>query len=241
MDKICGIYKITSPSGRVYIGQSIDIKRRFKEYKKIRCKKQVRLYSSFKKYGLINHIFEVIEVCLEQELNTRERYWQDVYKVLEERGLNCKLTKTEDRSGKLSENIKLKISKSNKGLQNLSGDRNPMWGKKHSAESLQKMKTCKRSYVGESNPNFGKTGAMLGKKHTKKTIEKLKNMFSGGKNPAAKKVIDTETKIIYDSAAEAAIAFGINKYTLRRYLNNSLPNKTTLIYYKNDEQNNSNT
>lgn len=26
--KICGIYKITSPSGKIYIGQSIDIKRR---------------------------------------------------------------------------------------------------------------------------------------------------------------------------------------------------------------------
>ena len=27
-----GIYKITSPSGKVYIGQSIDIERRWKKY-----------------------------------------------------------------------------------------------------------------------------------------------------------------------------------------------------------------
>jgi hypothetical protein len=33
MSKICGIYKITSPSGKVYIGQSVDIKRRFTTYK----------------------------------------------------------------------------------------------------------------------------------------------------------------------------------------------------------------
>ena len=32
MKKICGIYKITSPSGRVYIGQSIDVYSRLKQY-----------------------------------------------------------------------------------------------------------------------------------------------------------------------------------------------------------------
>ena len=28
MEKICGIYKITNPKGKVYIGQSIDIEKR---------------------------------------------------------------------------------------------------------------------------------------------------------------------------------------------------------------------
>jgi len=28
MVKICGIYKITSPTGKIYIGQSVDIMRR---------------------------------------------------------------------------------------------------------------------------------------------------------------------------------------------------------------------
>jgi hypothetical protein len=32
---IVGIYKITSPSGKVYIGQSINIERRIKEYKNL--------------------------------------------------------------------------------------------------------------------------------------------------------------------------------------------------------------
>ena len=36
MDRVtnCGIYKITSPKGRIYIGQAVDLKRRFKEYEK---------------------------------------------------------------------------------------------------------------------------------------------------------------------------------------------------------------
>lgn len=42
----CGIYKITSPSGRVYVGQSVDIERRFAEYRRNgSAKKQRRLAS----------------------------------------------------------------------------------------------------------------------------------------------------------------------------------------------------
>jgi len=33
MEKICGIYKITSPTKRIYIGQSKDVFLRWKEYK----------------------------------------------------------------------------------------------------------------------------------------------------------------------------------------------------------------
>ena len=75
MIKVCGIYKITSPSGKVYIGQSIDIKRRFTSYKTLnKSKRQVKLYNSFVKYGVENHIFETIEECLVDFLNERERF-----------------------------------------------------------------------------------------------------------------------------------------------------------------------
>jgi group I intron endonuclease len=91
-----GIYKITSPSNKVYIGQSIDIEKRFKQYKSLsqtRCQK--RLHYSFKKHGIKNHLFEIIELCDVDLLNERERYWQDFYNVLE-LGLNCLLTDTQD-------------------------------------------------------------------------------------------------------------------------------------------------
>lgn len=107
-----GIYKITSPTGRVYIGQTVDIDRRWTYYKKDLCTKQARLYNSFKKHGVENHTFEVVEECLEEDLNTRERYWQDYYNTLEV-GLNSRLTETTDKSGKLSEETKKKIAASN--------------------------------------------------------------------------------------------------------------------------------
>ena len=64
-----GIYKITSPRGKVYIGQSRCVRSRFTAYERVHqsIKSQVRLYSSLKKYGIGNHIFEIIEECLFEE------------------------------------------------------------------------------------------------------------------------------------------------------------------------------
>jgi group I intron endonuclease len=108
-----GIYRITSPSERVYIGQTIDMLKRKKEYEGLRnCKDQVRLYKSLLKYGFASHIFEKVEECNIEELNIKERYWQDFYEVLGHKGLNCKLTRTESKSGRLSEDTKQKISES---------------------------------------------------------------------------------------------------------------------------------
>ena len=88
---ICGIYKITSPSGRIYIGESKNIHYRWSKYKILNCKDQHGLYNSFLKYTVERHSFEIVEECSLQELKCRERYWQDFYNVLK-RGLNCKLT-----------------------------------------------------------------------------------------------------------------------------------------------------
>jgi hypothetical protein len=123
---ICGIYKITSPSGRVYIGQSKDIQKRWgKHYKKLRCKKQTVLYRSFLKYGVENHIFEIIEEANFGDLNCCERYWQDFYDVLNE-GLNCELVNCDGIKKEVSEEtIERKIKSSHKtkiGVYTLEGN-----------------------------------------------------------------------------------------------------------------------
>lgn len=46
----------------------------------------------------------------------------------------------------------------------------------------------------------------------------------------SKIVLDTQTGIFYESAKEAAKLLGINSNTLRCYLNNCYPNKTSLKY-----------
>lgn len=80
-----GIYKITNLiNGKIYIGQSIHIERRFYEHqhKEYWDDKKV-LYKAFRKYGLNNFSFEIIEECLEEQLNIREKYWIDYYNSYE--------------------------------------------------------------------------------------------------------------------------------------------------------------
>lgn len=76
---ICGIYRIKSPSGRVYIGQSCDIMERISAYKNRRCKRQALLYSSIEKYGWSSHEFKVIFECPRIELNKWEIFYIDLY------------------------------------------------------------------------------------------------------------------------------------------------------------------
>ena len=76
---IIGIYKITSPSGKIYIGQSINIQKRWKAYKQLQCKNQPKIYYSLQKHGLNNHIFEIIEECSKEQLDKQEIYWKKYY------------------------------------------------------------------------------------------------------------------------------------------------------------------
>ena len=83
-----GIYKIISPTGKIYIGQSVNIERRFKEYKTFQCKQQPKIYNSLKKYGPENHIFEILKECSIEQLTEQEIYWKQYYNAVNE-GLNC--------------------------------------------------------------------------------------------------------------------------------------------------------
>lgn len=82
--KICGVYKITSPTGKVYIGQSVDILCRKRSYKIARCKGQRKIHASIVKHGWESHTFEIIHELpkdVNQDvLNTYEKYYVDTYK-----------------------------------------------------------------------------------------------------------------------------------------------------------------
>lgn len=113
-----GIYKITNPKNKIYIGQSVNLEFRLNSYRSSSNKSQPRIFNSLKKYGVNNHFFEVIEECKICELNNRERYWQDHYDALSRLCLNCRLTKSDDRNGRLSEKTK-KLMIQNKDLSYL--------------------------------------------------------------------------------------------------------------------------
>lgn len=108
MLKVIAIYRITSPTGRIYIGQSRDVRSRFTSYRRLACKDQPRLYASLSKYGAKNHSFEIIEECSLISLNEREIFWGLFYKTLGKRGLNLALGNSQMI---MSETQKQKLSK----------------------------------------------------------------------------------------------------------------------------------
>jgi group I intron endonuclease len=113
-----GIYKITNPKGKVYIGQSINIERRFSRYRNIHERdKQPKIYNSLKKYGFEKHLFEIIEECSVEQLNEQETYWKQYHLDQMEDNWNmvlfCNIHDT--GGGPLSKETKQKISNSTKG------------------------------------------------------------------------------------------------------------------------------
>lgn len=184
-----GIYKITSPTGKVYIGQSIDIEKRFYNYRKIRCKNQRILYNSFLKHGVESHVFEIIEECCVEELNTIERYYQDLYSVIGSNGLNGRLVSCKDRSGKLTESHKIKISIANKG-------------RKHTACAKLKIKESKMNISKETRMkmSISQTGKIRSLEHInniKKSTKGVKKTKNPDKLRMDKIVLDTENGIFY--------------------------------------------
>jgi group I intron endonuclease len=136
-----GIYKITNPNGRIYIGQSTNIEARWDVYHRLKCKDQPSLYNSLQKYGPENHKYEVIEECIAEDLDKKEIFWGQHYDVLSNKHLNNRLgrgfgsfdseetrqKKSECHKGRsnywlkgktLSEEQKEKISKAKKGISN---------------------------------------------------------------------------------------------------------------------------
>jgi group I intron endonuclease len=202
MKKI-GIYKITSPSGKVYIGQAIDIERRWVQYRNLNCKDQTKVFNSLNYYGVNSHTFEIIMECAIEDLNYYERHYQEYYDVLGDYGLNLSYVNVGEKKQLHSDGTRKKISEKLKGNKNSLGTKfdeerkkkliernkgNKNWlGKKHSEESRQKM-----SDVQKGNKNW------LGKKHSEDTkIKMSKN------NASSKKVINIETGEVYNSVKEA--------------------------------------
>lgn len=99
-----GIYKITNLiNNKIYVGQSINIKDRWYQHKYKADKPQERGYNSiihcaFRKYGIDNFSFEILEECNEDELDTKEQYWIKTLNTLAPNGYNILIGGQKKRS-----------------------------------------------------------------------------------------------------------------------------------------------
>jgi len=168
------IYKITSPSGKSYIGQTVDDKVESR-WAKEKNKPHGLLIHVFKKYGHENCKFEKL---FEVSYRTHGYRWEeflDFWEKFEIReqdtlrprgynstsgGKNCyqvhttvrkKLSIAQLNRPPMTDETRKKMSISR------TGEKHHMYGKKHSKYSLEKMsKSQTGKHRGELNPNFGK-------------------------------------------------------------------------------------
>lgn len=220
MKKTCGIYKITSPIGKIYIGQSVNIHTRKLKYKNLLCISQCKLYSSFIKHGFNNHKFEIIHECLPEQLNGLEKYYVDLFQTFNSKfGMNLK-----DGGGskvKHSEATKLKMRKPHKKGHKLSEEqrencRKRMLGKRPSEETRKKLSESHKGQVsywkGKTMPieaRIKQANAIRGRKQTPEHIEKCRQSRTG-------KRLSEETKL------KISIAHTGKKYSEERIRQMSL-------------------
>lgn len=188
------IYKITSPNGKIYIGQTINKKQRKHHYNSLDFKQQVKLWNNVQKYNWRPvDTFEIIEECLCGEnkwfLNEREKYWIQYFDSLKN-GLNCNEGGHGNLGHKHSQETLNKMSLSKLGVKH------PEWrnkekseytkGRKHSEESKEKMSLVKKERMTDEIKN--------------KISKGLKGNKNGiGNKGNSKKIICLTTNEIYDS------------------------------------------
>ena len=86
-DCVSGIYKITNLENQMcYVGQSVDLADRWKQHLKrgIGAEPPTRnkLYPAMLATGVENFSFEVVEICPKEELNEKEKFWQNHFNAM---------------------------------------------------------------------------------------------------------------------------------------------------------------
>jgi group I intron endonuclease len=150
-----GIYRwINTLNGKTYIGSSVNISRRLKDYYSLSYleKSEMAICLALLKYGYSNFSFEILEYCDKSVLIEREQYYFNLfepqYNILKIAGSRFGLNHSEETRKKISEALsgrlrpdatKQKISEAMIGRiiceetrkkisEARKGDKNPMYG-----------------------------------------------------------------------------------------------------------------
>ena len=111
---IIGIYKITHrESGKCYIGQSVDVFKRWQGHSNLAVKKKSAIQHAFVAHGIDQFSFEVLEERDREMLNDREVHWIAYFGSFGEGGYN--LTSGGGQGVTVSDDTKKEMSEKRKG------------------------------------------------------------------------------------------------------------------------------
>lgn len=219
-DALCGVYKITNNvNGKVYIGQSINIKNRWKDHINALNRKNSRctlLQRAWNKYKQENFSFEILELCLEDELDDVEIKYIEFYDAINngyniEPGGNKNKHLSEETKQKLRESHLGKIASDEtrkKMSESRMGDKNPMYGQTHSEETRKKISNANKGRTGHPCSDYQKECARLanlGKEVSEETRKKISEANKGNipYNKNLRPVYCIELNKVFENASSA--------------------------------------
>ena len=110
---LIGIYLIRNLiTGMCYVGQSVDIKTRWRHHKCYRDSTPGYIANAIKKHGIDAFAFEILELCEEDNLNQREIHWIARLNSVSPNGYNLEYG---GRGGRPSAEACAKMSEATKG------------------------------------------------------------------------------------------------------------------------------
>lgn len=167
-----GIYKITSPTGKLYIGQSRDIAQRWKHYRALhKIKGQRMLYNSLCKHGVENHTFEIAyELPNDTPFEVLTNYEHFFIEQFKEAGFEMMNLKDAGIHGSYSQESKDKMRQSQLGKkakpETIAKRVSKMKGRKHTDEAKRKI-------------SIGNKGKRAGQNTTEEVKAKLRKANLG--------------------------------------------------------------
>lgn len=171
-----GIYRwVNKINGKIYIGSSIDLGKRFSRYFNLpyisRVKNHLTISRAIISYGYSNFTIEILEYCDIGQLLIREQFYMDLFKpeynIAKIAGSTLGVIPSESTKNLISESLKTYYI----------NNESKLIGKTHTDETKKLMSISKE---GEKNNMFGKT-------HNAKTIELMRNVKLG-------KTLDLKTR-----------------------------------------------
>lgn len=224
------IYKLTSPSGKSYIGQTIDQKRRKSNFYNTNCYYSGhRLDNAIKKYGVNAFTYEIIIQVIEDsrellraKLDELEKYYIEKFDSYKN-GYNMTLGGSGTRGCFQTDESRRKLSV--KAI----GRPSPTKGKPLSDKQKKLLSEYAKSRIGEKNPFYGK-------KHSDSTKKRIGEANS---KPVLQLNVNTGMAIKeFSSAREAARTLGKPKSfteigkVCKRYISPSGKHYITALGYK---------
>lgn len=231
------IYRITNPQGRIYIGKTVNFKKRMNSYSGSHtgAKRQPILLKSLIKYGFINHKIDVLDTFIGScdFASGKEIFWirsfmSNIKKWKDGNGMNL----TEGGDGALgrevSEETKERIREKNKGMivseerrriasETHKGKQHRL-GKKVSVESLKKWEKIKGRKLNPERVSI----------RTKKLIDVIGR-------PIIQSLSNGEFVAEYATATELIKTTGLSKTQFYKYLRGERGALNGFIFkYKNN-------